>query len=217
MLFCQKRYRCQGAKVRDVFQERQADGTTAKQRGTHLPFTGKPPSRLNGRGKSAGKKQQKRARQKTAEGRREPEKRETTGRTKASVTKTDETTAAGIKTGRREKTGRTGNAGLRQTAKTDRKQEGRTEAGRKNRQNRKCRTKTGRKTRQNRKSRTKADRKTRQKTGGAGLRTGFAAAAKKQACAIAGPATRPEGRHTIFISAHPECASQRRESSYRPA
>ena len=29
--------------------------------------------------------------------------------------------------------------------------------------------------------------------------------------------TRPEGRHTIFISARPEYASQRRESSYRPA
>ena len=42
-------------------------------------------------------------------------------------------------------------------------------------------------------------------------------AAKKQACATAGPTTRPEGRHTIFISARPEYASQRRESSYRPA
>ena len=40
---------------------------------------------------------------------------------------------------------------------------------------------------------------------------------KKQACATAGPTTRPEGRHTIFISARPEYASQRRESSYRPA
>ena len=40
---------------------------------------------------------------------------------------------------------------------------------------------------------------------------------KKQACATAGPTTRPECRHTIFISARPEYASQRRESSYRPA
>lgn len=40
---------------------------------------------------------------------------------------------------------------------------------------------------------------------------------QKQACATAGPTTRPEGRHTIFISARPEYASQRRESSYRPA
>lgn len=91
----------------------------------------------------------------------ESRKKGTTGRTKASVTKTDETTAAGIKTARREKPGR--------------KQEG-PDCG--------------------------PDLRRRQ---------------KKQACAIAGPATRPEGRHTIFISAHPECASQRRESSYRPA
>lgn len=40
---------------------------------------------------------------------------------------------------------------------------------------------------------------------------------QKTACATAGPTTRPEGRHTIFISARPEYASQRRESSYRPA
>ena len=48
-------------------------------------------------------------------------------------------------------------------------------------------------------------------------RTAESAGKKKQACATAGPTTRPEGRHTIFISARPEYASQRRESSYRPA
>lgn len=57
-------------------------------------------------GSRPGKSSKKKARQKTAGGRREPEKRETTGGTKASVTKTDETRAAGIKTARREKTGR---------------------------------------------------------------------------------------------------------------
>lgn len=175
MLFCQKRYRCQGAKVRDVFQEKQADGTAAKQRGIHLPFIGKPPSRPNDRGRSAGKKQQKEGppkdseREKRAEkkgndrqdqGKRNKDKRNNNSRNKDSP--------------QRENRQETGRACLRQTAKPGR-------------------------------------------TGSAGLRTGFPAAAKKQACAIAGPATRPEGRHTIFISAHPECASQRRESSYRPA
>ena len=48
-------------------------------------------------------------------------------------------------------------------------------------------------------------------------RTAESSGKKKQACATAGPTTRPEGRHTIFISARPEYASQRRESSYRPA
>ena len=48
-------------------------------------------------------------------------------------------------------------------------------------------------------------------------RTAESGGKKKQACATAGPTTRPEGRHTIFISARPEYASQRRESSYRPA
>ena len=48
-------------------------------------------------------------------------------------------------------------------------------------------------------------------------RTAESAGKKKQAGATAGPTTRPEGRHTIFISARPEYASQRRESSYRPA
>lgn len=64
-------------------------------------------------------------------------------------------------------------------------------------------------------------RKTGRKTGQRAMRrrqTGQRSpAAKKQACATAGPTTRPEGRHTIFISARPEYASQRRESSYRPA
>ena len=64
-------------------------------------------------------------------------------------------------------------------------------------------------------------RKTGRKTGQRAMRRRQAGqrspAAKKQACATAGPTTRPEGRHTIFISARPEYASQRRESSYRPA
>lgn len=75
--------------------------------------------------------------------------------------------------------------------------------------------------RQEKNGRREERRKTERKTGQRAMRrrqTGQRSpAAKKQACATAGPTTRPEGRHTIFISARPEYASQRRESSYRPA
>lgn len=120
MLFCQKRYRCQGAKVRDVFQEKQADGAAAKQRGTHLPFTGKPPSRPNGRGKSAGKKQQKEGPPKDS------------GREKRAGKKGNDRRDQG----KRNKDRR--NNGSRNKDSPQRE----------NRQNRKCRTKADRKNRQ---------------------------------------------------------------------
>jgi len=76
--------------------------------------------------------------------------------------------------------------------------------------------KTGRKTEDGKKDGRRKERRGKEQCGEDRQDSGVRRQ-KKQACATAGPTTRPEGRHTIFISARPEYASQRRESSYRPA
>ena len=202
VLFCQKRRGDQGTEGGGIFAERPTDGT---RHGKQLPKTRRPgfrgyksrdPDRTAAERGAAGRATDNK-RQALDDGRRNG--RRTTsgerwtmnGKTRNDRRKTRRNTDEG---GRPDKAGE-----MRAEGDTDREKHGQWEmrAGK-------------RKTEDGKKDGAKSDAA---KTD----RTAESAGKKKQACATAGPTTRPEGRHTIFISARPEYASQRRESSYRPA
>ena len=202
VLFCQKRRGDQGTEGGGIFAERPTDGT---RHGKQLPKTRRPgfrgyksrdPDRTAAERGAAGRATDNK-RQALDDGRRNG--RRTTsgerwtmnGKTRNDRRKTRRNTDEG---GRPDKAGE-----MRAEGDTDREKHGPWEmrAGK-------------RKTEDGKKYGAKSDAA---KTD----RTAESAGKKKQACATAGPTTRPEGRHTIFISARPEYASQRRESSYRPA
>ena len=212
VLFCQKRRGDQAAEGGGFFDERQTDGTAAERHGKQLPQTCRPgfrgyksrgPDRTaTERGAAAGDGVQAtdNKRQALDDGRRNG--RRTTGgegmggdgrrwtAMDGDGRRAKEVRNGGRKTRRNtDAGGRTDKAGeLPAERATGRQEENVRQEGRQ------------------RKERCNEDRQD------SGVRR-----QKKQACATAGPTTRPEGRHTIFISARPEYASQRRESSYRPA
>lgn len=229
VLFCQKRRGDQAAEGGGFFEERQTDGTAAERHGKQLPQTRRPgfrgyksrdpdrtaaergAARRRGTDKGDGVRATQQAmnsgRQVTGNGQQGIDNgqqgidngRRTTsggrwtmnGKTRNDRRKTRRNTDDG---------GRTDKAGeMRAERNTDRGRNGQREmrAGK-------------RKTEDGKKDGAKSDAAKTDRTAESGGK-------KKQACATAGPTTRPEGRHTIFISARPEYASQRRESSYRPA
>lgn len=216
VLFCQKRRGDQAAEGGGFFEERQTDGTAAERHGKQLPQTCRPgfrgyksrgPDRTaTERGAAAGDGVQAtdNKRQALDDGRRNG--RRTTGG-EGMDGDGRRWTAGG-----RSKEWRKKNQTEYRRRRTDR-QSWRA-AGRESYRRRELRAEraTGRQEEnvrqegRQRKERCNEDRQD------SGVRR-----QKKQACATAGPTTRPEGRHTIFISARPEYASQRRESSYRPA
>ena len=221
VLFCQKRRGDQAAEGGGFFEERQTDGTAAERHGKQLPQTCRPgfrgyksrgPDRTaTERGAAAGDGVQAtdNKRQALDDGRRNG--RRTTGG-EGMDGDGRRWTAGG-----RSKEWRKKNQTEYRRRRTDR-QSWRA-AGRESYRRRELRAEraTGGESYGPARRKRKTGRKTEQRAmqrRQTGLRS---QAAKKQACATAGPTTRPEGRHTIFISARPEYASQRRESSYRPA
>lgn len=226
VLFCQKRRGDQAAEGGGFFEERQTDGTAAERHGKQLPQTCRPgfrgyksrgPDRTaTERGAAAGDGVQAtdNKRQALDDGRRNG--RRTTGGEGMGGDGRRWTAMGGDgrrwTAGERSKEWRKKNQTEYRRRRTDR-QSWRA-AGRESYGQRELRAEgaTGRQEEnvrqegRQRKERCNEDRQD------SGVRR-----QKKQACATAGPTTRPEGRHTIFISARPEYASQRRESSYRPA
>lgn len=216
VLFCQKRRGDQGTEDGRIFAERQTDGTAAERHGKQLPQTCRPgfrgyksrgPDRTaTERGAAAGDGVQAtdNKRQALDDGRRNGRRttggegmdgdgrRWTAGGRSKEWRKKNQTEYRRRRTDRQSwrAAGREsyGQRELRAEGATGRQEENVRQEGRQ------------------RKERCNEDRQD------SGVRR-----QKKQACATAGPTTRPEGRHTIFISARPEYASQRRESSYRPA
>gem|GEM_PF-1892544 len=216
VLFCQKRRGDQGTEDGRIFAERQTDGTAAERHGKQLPQTRRPgfrgyksrgPDRTAAeRGAAAGDGVQAtdNKRQALDDGRRNGRRttggegmdgdgrRWTAGGRSKEWRKKNQTEYRRRRTDRQSwrAAGREsyGQRELRAEGATGRQEENVRQEGRQ------------------RKERCNEDRQD------SGVRR-----QKKQACATAGPTTRPEGRHTIFISARPEYASQRRESSYRPA
>lgn len=216
VLFCQKRRGDQAAEGGGFFEERQTDGTAAERHGKQLPQTRRPgfrgyksrgPDRTaTERGAAAGDGVQAtdNKRQALDDGRRNGRRttggegmdgdgrRWTAGGRSKEWRKKNQTEYRRRRTDRQSwrAAGREsyGQRELRAEGATGRQEENVRQEGRQ------------------RKERCNEDRQD------SGVRR-----QKKQACATAGPTTRPEGRHTIFISARPEYASQRRESSYRPA
>lgn len=216
VLFCQKRRGDQAAEGGGFFEERQTDGTAAERHGKQLPQTRRPgfrgyksrgPDRTAAEREAAagdGVQATDNKRQALDDGRRNGRRttggegmdgdgrRWTAGGRSKEWRKKNQTEYRRRRTDRQSwrAAGREsyGQRELRAEGATGRQEENVRQEGRQ------------------RKERCNEDRQD------SGVRR-----QKKQACATAGPTTRPEGRHTIFISARPEYASQRRESSYRPA
>ena len=241
VLFCQKRRGDQAAEGGGFFEERQTDGTAAERHGKQLPQTCRPgfrgyksrgPDRTaTERGAAAGDGVQAtdNKRQALDDGRRNG--RRTTGGEGMGGDGRRWTAMGGDgrrwtamdgdgrrwTAGERSKEWRKKNQTEYRRRRTDR-QSWRA-AGRESYRRRELRAEraTGGESYGPARRKRKTGRKTEQRAMQR-RQTGLQSqAAKKQACATAGPTTRPEGRHTIFISARPEYASQRRESSYRPA
>ncbi len=216
VLFCQKRRGDQAAEGGGFFEERQTDGTAAERHGKQLPQTCRPgfrgyksrgPDRTaTERGAAAGDGVQAtdNKRQALDDGRRNG--RRTTGG-EGMDGDGRRWTAGG-----RSKEWRKKNQTEYRRRRTDR-QSWRA-AGRESYRRRELRAEraTGRQEENVRQEGRRNKGRCNEDRQDSGVRR-----QKKQACATAGPTTRPEGRHTIFISARPEYASQRRESSYRPA
>ena len=223
VLFCQKRRGDQAAEGGGFFEERQTDGTAAERHGKQLPQTRRPGFRgYKSRGPDRTAAERGAARRRATGYRR----RTTNGKrwTMDGATGDGQQAARGwaamdgdgrraeeVRNGGR-KTRRNTDAGGRTDKAGELPAERATGRGSYGQRELRAEGATGRQEEnvrqegRQRKERCNEDRQD------SGVRR-----QKKQACATAGPTTRPEGRHTIFISARPEYASQRRESSYRPA
>ena len=228
VLFCQKRRGDQAAEGGGFFEERQTDGTAAERHGKQLPQTRRPGFRgYKNRGPDRTAAERGAARRRATGYRR----RTTNGKrwTMDGATGDGQQAARGwaamdgdgrraeeVRNGGR-KTRRNTDAGGRTDKAGELPAERATGGESYGRRELRAERATGGESYGPARRKRKTGRKTEQRAMQR-RQTGLQSqAAKKQACATAGPTTRPEGRHTIFISARPEYASQRRESSYRPA